>query len=65
MKIMDKNALKKVKKGEGSAYTDVLREVDILKKLRHENIVKLIEIMDDPTSDQLYLGKTNNTIINL
>jgi serine/threonine protein kinase len=57
MKIMDKNALKRIKKGEGSAYTDVMREVTILKKLRHENIVKLYEIIDDPSNDHLFLGK--------
>ncbi|KAK7200694.1 Protein kinase domain/Protein tyrosine kinase [Novymonas esmeraldas] len=32
-----------------------LREVDIMKKLRHRNIVSLYEVIDDPNADKLYL----------
>ncbi|CAG7720400.1 unnamed protein product [Allacma fusca] len=35
--------------------TRVYREVAILKKLDHPNVVKLIEVLDDPTEDNLYL----------
>lgn len=34
----------------------VYREIAILKKLDHPNIVKLVEVMDDPEEDKLYLG---------
>lgn len=37
--------------------TRVYREVAILKKLDHPNVVKLVEVLDDPTEDNLYLGK--------
>lgn len=34
----------------------VYREVAILKKLDHPNVVKLVEVLDDPAEDSLYLG---------
>jgi serine/threonine protein kinase len=55
VKIMEKSALKRVKKGESSALDDVMREIAILKKIRHENIVRLYEIINDPANDRLYL----------
>lgn len=35
----------------------VYREIAILKKLDHPNIVKLVEVLDDPDQDSLYLGE--------
>jgi serine/threonine protein kinase len=35
----------------------VYREIAILKKLHHTNIVKLFEVLDDPVEDHLYLGE--------
>ena len=40
-------------------HTRVYREVAILKKLDHPNVVKLIEVLDDPAEDNLYLGEFN------
>jgi hypothetical protein len=34
----------------------VYKEIAILKKLNHKNIVKLIEVLDDPNEDFLCLG---------
>uniref|UniRef100_A0A8C7E933 non-specific serine/threonine protein kinase n=1 Tax=Nothoprocta perdicaria TaxID=30464 RepID=A0A8C7E933_NOTPE len=34
----------------------VYQEIAILKKLDHVNIVKLIEVLDDPAEDNLYMG---------
>lgn len=34
----------------------VYREIAVLKKLDHPNVVKLIEVLDDPDEDHLYLG---------
>lgn len=36
----------------------VHREIAVLKKLNHPNVVKLVEVLDDPAQDNLYLGNT-------
>lgn len=33
----------------------VYREIAVLKKLDHPNVVKLVEVLDDPAEDHLYL----------
>lgn len=33
----------------------VYREIAVLKKLDHSNIVKLVEVLDDPDEDHLYM----------
>uniref|UniRef100_A0A7C8YK90 non-specific serine/threonine protein kinase n=1 Tax=Opuntia streptacantha TaxID=393608 RepID=A0A7C8YK90_OPUST len=38
-----------------TAMTDVLREVLIMKTLSHPNIVNLIEVIDDPNTDNFYM----------
>jgi len=38
----------------------VHREIAVLKKLDHPNVVKLVEVLDDPAQDNLYMG--NNII---
>ncbi|KAE8711339.1 Serine/threonine-protein kinase GRIK1 [Hibiscus syriacus] len=38
-----------------TAMNDVLCEVLIMKMLEHPNIVNLIEVIDDPTTDQFYM----------
>jgi Protein kinase domain. len=38
------------------AYENVLREIEIMKKLNHANIVKLIEVIDTPDSDKMYIS---------
>ena len=35
---------------------NVRREIAILKKLDHPNVVKLYEVLDDPQEDELILG---------
>ena len=35
---------------------NVYKEIAILKKLNHQNVVKLIEVLDDPSEDYLCLG---------
>jgi [calcium/calmodulin-dependent protein kinase] kinase len=40
----------------------VYREIAILKKLDHPNVIKLVEVLDDPDEDNLYMGKGKSQI---
>ena len=56
MKIMNKARLKKLWIGKNkSAYKLIENEIAIMKKMCHQNIVQLFEIIDDPSSNKLYL----------
>lgn len=46
---------KKPSKVPKSPLERVYQEIAILKKLDHPNIVKLVEVLDDPNSDNLYM----------
>ena len=41
----------------------VHREIAIMKKLDHPNVVKLVEVLDDPEDDNLYMGKSGVSFI--
>ncbi|KOX69643.1 Calcium/calmodulin-dependent protein kinase kinase 2 [Melipona quadrifasciata] len=43
------------KKGSANPLAKVYREIALLKKLDHPNVVKLVEVLDDPDEDNLYL----------
>ncbi|AES88594.2 Serine/Threonine kinase family protein [Medicago truncatula] len=56
IKAFHKSHLMKLRVGPSeTAMTDVLREVFIMKMLQHPNIVNLIEVIDDPESDNFYM----------
>ncbi|KOX69644.1 Calcium/calmodulin-dependent protein kinase kinase 2 [Melipona quadrifasciata] len=65
MKILSKKKLMKKagvfgrmipgKKGSANPLAKVYREIALLKKLDHPNVVKLVEVLDDPDEDNLYL----------
>ncbi|KAL2644890.1 hypothetical protein R1flu_012477 [Riccia fluitans] len=56
IKIFHKSRLRKLRVAPAeTALMDVLREVSIMKKLDHPNIVKLVEVIDDPESDYFYM----------
>uniref|UniRef100_A0A669PV89 Protein kinase domain-containing protein n=1 Tax=Phasianus colchicus TaxID=9054 RepID=A0A669PV89_PHACC len=41
----------------------VYQEIAILKKLDHPNVVKLVEVLDDPSEDHLYMGKCPQVLL--
>ncbi|XP_027342634.1 serine/threonine-protein kinase GRIK1-like isoform X1 [Abrus precatorius] len=56
IKAFHKSHLQKLRVAPSeTAMTDVLREVLIMKMLEHPNIVNLIEVIDDPESDDFYM----------
>jgi [calcium/calmodulin-dependent protein kinase] kinase len=56
IKILNKSRLSKLRVSPTeTAMMDVQREVAIMKRLDHPNIVKLYEVIDDPESGRLYL----------
>ena len=50
-----RSALKRIRHGKGTALDSALREIAVMKRLRHPNVVQLIEVIDDPARDELYL----------
>ena len=57
MKILSKDMLSKKKNGKSSEtyFEDIKREIAIMKKLIHPNVLKLFEVLDDPKVKKLYL----------
>eukprot|EP00755_Sulcionema_specki_P018940 Sspe_Gene.11839::Locus_4020_Transcript_1_1_Confidence_1.000_Length_2345::g.11839::m.11839 len=56
MKVMKKSILVKTRASGGvSAMDNVCRELALLKKMQHPNVVRLYEVIDDPKDDKLYL----------
>ena len=57
VKIFSKDFLKKKKQGKTTETyeEDIRREIAIMKKLLHPNVLRLYEVLDDPNvSDVLY-----------
>ncbi|KAH6765561.1 geminivirus rep interacting kinase 2 [Perilla frutescens var. hirtella] len=56
IKVFHKSHLSKLRVSPSeTALSDVLREVLIMKVLSHPNIVNLVEVIDDPSDDHLYM----------
>ena len=55
IKIFNKSFLSKKKAGLGTRFDKVQMEIAIMKRMDHPNVVKLIEVIDDPDCNKLYL----------
>ncbi|RLN85279.1 hypothetical protein BBJ28_00002753 [Nothophytophthora sp. Chile5] len=55
MKFINRDVMKKDKLGKQSKLDDIKREIAIMKKLNHPNVLRLYEVMDDPKMNKLFL----------
>lgn len=55
MKFISRDVMKKDKLGKQSKLDDIKREIAIMKKLNHPNVLRLYEVMDDPKMNKLFL----------
>lgn len=53
IKCVDKAKLRR--KRLGLSDVELLREVEVMKKLRHRNLVSLVEVIDDSASNTLFM----------
>ncbi len=66
MKCIDRKALRRKRKGfrydengnlvVNNLLQDAMKEITILKKLKHKNIIRLNEIMNDEDEDKTYIS---------
>ncbi|KAK3735941.1 hypothetical protein QZH41_013938, partial [Actinostola sp. cb2023] len=62
-RIMRKAGLRRPnERGKNPGLENLQREIAILKKMDHPNIVRLYEVLDDPAEDNLYLGNNLENI---
>ena len=54
--MIKKNAKKRFGVREASPLEKVRTEIAILKKCDHPNVVKLVEVLDNPDHHKIYLG---------
>ena len=56
LKILSKEFLKKKKNGHTSEtyFEDIRREIAIMKKLEHPNVLRLFEVLDDPNVKHIH-----------
>lgn len=60
MKSLKRNFQREAQKGNpamDSAMNSIRKEIEILKNSRHPNVVQLMEVIDDPTDNKVYLSK--------
>ena len=41
----------------GSTEHKIRKEIAIMKKLNHPHVVRLLEVIDDPLTDKIYMGE--------
>jgi serine/threonine protein kinase len=61
VKIIDKVMLKKkkvfIKQRMSDMYQCIKREIEILRKLKHRNVIRLVEVINDPKCRKVFIGR--------
>jgi [calcium/calmodulin-dependent protein kinase] kinase len=39
-----------------NALQDVQREIAVMKKIKHPNVIRLLEVIENPNTDKIYMG---------
>jgi serine/threonine protein kinase len=60
---VDKTTRKRLGRGQITNAQKIRREIAIMKKCIHPNVVRLIEVIDDPDVRKIYLGKFDSSLI--
>lgn len=57
IKIMKKSILLKRRVGmkRGSAFENAMKEIQLMKKMNHKNIIQLFEVINDPKDDHIFM----------
>lgn len=56
VKVLKKSALRRQRQGRfGSALDTVKAEIALMKKIRHPNCVGMVEVIDDPKADEVFI----------
>ena len=58
IKVCHKGVLRRRRIGMSTALQDVVREIAIMKKLDHPNVLHLHEIINDSDHERLYMGES-------
>jgi hypothetical protein len=53
---MNKESLRRKRKGMRTLYQNLLVEIEIMKRLNHPALIHLFEVIDDPNCKKIYLG---------
>lgn len=61
---MDKTTRRRLGRSQASNEQKIRREIAIMKKCIHPHVVRLIEVIDDPTARKIYLGKVIDLWLN-
>lgn len=56
VKVLKRSALRRQRQGRfGSALDSVKAEIALMKKIRHPNCVGMVEVIDDPKADEVFI----------
>jgi len=62
IKIVDKTTRRRLGRSQLSNEQKIRREIAIMKKCIHPNVVRLIEVIDDPNARKIYMGRTTRNV---